>query len=159
MIKKIFILNLLMISTFIACMEDPTPEDLGLDFKISTDKQFYRPGDEIILSFTNNSTSEVRLTEALIKEEGKSISYDKTFLFFIEIKQPNGTWKAEIPYESNYGSEFPYHMRPNEKKSWTSKKISETFKGNKIRFGTMYKDQQNNYSFLAYSEIIELSEY
>lgn len=156
--KRLFAIILLAASMFFSCMEDPTPEDIGIDFKLTTDKQFYKPGDEITLTFRNNSTGEVRLVEALIKEEVKSISYDKTFLFFIEIKQADGTWKAEIPYESNYGSEFPYHMRPNEKKSWTSKKISEKFKANKVRFGTLYKDQSNNYSFTAYSEVVEISE-
>lgn len=139
------------------CMQDPTPEELGVNFIISTDKTVYKQGDEIKITFSNNGATEVRAVEALIKE-GKSISYDKSFLFFIEILQLDGTWRMEIPYEYNYGSEFPCHLRPGEKKKITSAKISKEYAGNKIRIGLHYKDEQNNYAFTAYSSVIELLE-
>jgi hypothetical protein len=157
MFKKIHPLLLTIAIFMFSCMQDPTPEEVGLNFTISTDKDSYNPRDEIKITFTNMGAREVRVTEALIKE-GKSISYDQSFLFFIEILQADGSWKTEIPYEYNYGSEFPIHMRPGEKRKWTSVKISGEYSGKKIKFGLHYKDEINRYSFTAYSHIIELLE-
>jgi hypothetical protein len=140
-----------------ACMQNPTPEELGLNFTISTDKDIYNAGDEIKISFANMGATEVRVTEALIKE-GKNISYDQSFLFFMEILQSDGSWKTEIPYEYNFGSEFPIHMRPGEKRKWTSARISKDYQGNKVRFGLQYKDETNQHTFTAYSHIIEILE-
>lgn len=157
MFKKISPLLLTIAIYMFSCMQNPTPEELGMNFTVATDKDFYNAGDEIKITFANMGATEVRITEALIKE-GKSVSYNQSFLFFMEILQSDGSWKTEIPYEYNFGSEFPIHMRPGEKRKWTSAKISKEYQGKKVKFGLQYKDETNQHSFTAYSHIIEILE-
>jgi len=156
MIRKIFFIALSLIFA-VCCMENPTPEELGIELSIKTDKLFYTPGEPIEITITNFSTGEVRIVETLVKE-GKSISYEKSPLFFVQVLQPDGTWKVAKPYESRHGAQFPYHMRAAESMSWTSKKMSSTFAGNKIKLILNYKDQANRHSFVAESEIIEIKD-
>jgi hypothetical protein len=159
MLEKIrpLLLTMAIFMILFSCMQNPTPEELGMNFTVATDKDLYNAGDEIKITFSNMGATEIRVTEALIRE-GKSVSYYKSFLFFMEILQSDGSWKTEIPYEYNFGSEFPLHMRPGEKRNWTSARISKEYQGKKVKFGLLYKDETNQHSFTAYSHIIEILE-
>ena len=151
------LLPLIIFTLLFGCLGDPTPEDLGIKLVISSDKLFYEPGEPITISFANMGNAETRIYEILAKE-GNEISYHKAPVFFFEVEMEDGTWTPAFPYEVNYGSKFPYHMRSGETMSWTSKLITQRYPGRKIRFVINYKDAaMNEHEFRVESAVVEIA--
>ncbi len=155
--KKISLIFILFIIVVSGCMKNPTPDEIGLDFEVSTDKLFYKPGDLVTITFHNNGEMPIRIIEHLIKE-GTSISYDRAPLFIVKAKAEDGSWRIVNAFESNYGSQFPYHIRGHDTYSWKSTMLSKKFRGNTLKVVIAYKDgATNTHTFSAESAPFEIA--
>ena len=153
--KNTILLLLVLISLMVACLENPTADELGLDLSIRTDKTAYKPGESIDITVTNMGEEPIRIFEVIASEESM-INYEKTPDLLLKVSRDGTNWTWMKPFESERGSQFPFHLQPTDFKRWTSRKLTTRFAGHKIQFALKYWDNLNRHAFLAQSDVIDI---